>query len=342
MRRHFFTIVLLCAPIVDAHAASSLLSAAIPVADRSEASVTRATSEGLSSILVKVSGDETIVDNPIAAQAISNARERMSLYSYEGAGDTSTLFVQFDDSVIKDILRQSGATFWGESRPPVLLWLVVDEPYSRRFATLSQDSVVLSALADEFALRGINMRLPLHDLEDASNISTELAWQKVAPRIAEASKRYGTEHVLVGRWVPLTGGQIIADWLYFDGDISLEQQRQSTDVDEISRSVVDVVVDAMAARYAVKLDFKEAESTLRVAITGVVTLEDYRNVMKQLSDIEVLENAQVLRIDGDKLELTVSGVPDAGSLARLLPNRTRLALIEVADTNTLLLNWGQP
>ncbi len=342
MRRHFCTILMLLAVIVDGHAASSPPSATIAVTDRSEASLSRSASEGLASILVKVSGDETIVSNPVAAKAIINARDHMSLYSYEGSGDTHKLFVQFDDSVIKDILRRSGATFWGESRPPVLLWLVVDEPYSRRFATLSQDSTVLTALADDFALRGINMRLPLHDLEDAANVSANLAWQKAVPRIAEASTRYGTQHVLVGRWVPLTNGQVIADWLYFDGDTSQGQQRQSAEINDISHDIADLVVDAMAARYAVKLDFEEADSELQITITGVITLEDYRNVMAQLSDIEVLESVQVSRIDGDKLELRIAGLSDADSLARLLPNRTRLALVEVVDANTLLLNWGQP
>lgn len=342
MRRHFLTILLLTAVIVDGHAASNLLSATISVADRSEASLSNAASEALAGILVKVSGDETIVDNPVAAASISDARSHVSLYSYEGGGEGTTLFVQFDDSVINDILRQSGATFWGESRPPVLLWLVIDEPYARRFATVSDDGEIMTQLAADFAERGVKLRLPLHDLEDAANLSVNMVWQKVAPRILAASERYGTEHILVGRWVPLSNGQIIADWLYLDGDTRLGVQRQGAELPRMTADIVDAVVDAMAARYAVKLEFTETQSALRVVIDGVVTLDDYRNVMAQLAEIEVLESVQVAAIEGARLELTIAGVPDAASLARLLPNRRRLGLVNVADSNTLRLSWGQP
>ena len=341
MRRHFLTILLLMAVIVDGHAVSDLLSANIAVSDRSEKSLASSASEALASILVKVSGDETILDNAVAAAAISDARSSVSLYSYEGSGEATTLFVQFDDSVVKDILRRSGATFWGESRPPVLLWLVIDESYARRFATISEDGEIMNRLAADFAGRGVRLRFPLHDLEDAANLSVNMVWQKVAPRILAASERYGTQHILVGRWVPLSNGQIIADWLYLDGANTLGAQRQSTELTQITGDIVDTVVDAMAARYAVKLGFAETQSALRVVIDGVVTLDDYRNVMAQIAGIEVLDRVQISAINGDRLELTVAGVPDAASLARLLPNRARLTLVSVADASTLLLSWGQ-
>ena len=201
-----------------------------------------------------MSGNEGISTNPTVAAALRVARDRVAIYSFEQ--DEGQIYFQatFDDVLVKSILREADATFWSEDRPPVLLWLVVDEPYSRRFATVSQDGDLLLELSEAFTARGIDLRLPLLDLEDAAKLSPEMVWQRVAGRIRAASQRYGTEHILVGRYVQLTTGSQIADWFYLDSEGQRQVQIQGTNPTPVVRAGVDLAVDAMADRYAVTLE----------------------------------------------------------------------------------------
>jgi len=322
--------------------AEDFFSARVAVPDRSEGALEAAASSALSRVLIRVSGSAETPELPVAATAVADARNRMSLYTYEDSPEGLRLFVQFDGNFVKNVLRQSEATYWGESRPPVLLWLVIDEPFSRRFATVSEDGPLLRELSGKLADRGVNLRLPLLDLEDAATLTPEMVWQKVTPRILSASERYGTQHVLVGRYVQLSSGRQIADWLYLDSDQETGLQLEGNDPTPLLAGAVNLVLDAMVARYAVKLDAVPTFNQMAVAVTGVESYSDYRDVMALLKDIPVLEGIQVTRVEGDRLALRLTGLGSAEALERLLPPRSRLVVSERPGDRELLLRWGQP
>lgn len=340
MRRTLLSLLLLLLAIPTTGA--EFLAETVPVADRSESELVDAAKRALASVMVRVSGDERIVQVPAVAEAIEDARNRMSLYTYEVDGGQTRLYVQFDDRVIKNLVRSAGATWWAPERPPVLLWMVIDDPYARRFATTSEDGPLLRELARGFQARGVQLRLPLLDLEDAAALSPAMVWQKVVPRIQAASQRYGTQHVLVGRLVRLSNGRIITDWLYLDDSQQRTRQEQGTDAAAIFAGAVDMTVDAMAEQYAVVLEQVTDVDSVIVAIDGVRSISDYRAVLELIDAIDVVEGRQVAAISGERLELRVRGVSSADALARLLPRRSRLALMSVPADDELRLIWGSP
>lgn len=122
-------ICLLIATAASANAVEDFYSARIPVADRSEGALVTGAQRGLEQVLIRVSGDDRIGDIPNVAAAVQGARDRIALYSYEQDDAQTVLRVNFDDVLVKGILRESDATFWATPRPPVLLWLVIDEPF---------------------------------------------------------------------------------------------------------------------------------------------------------------------------------------------------------------------
>lgn len=340
MRHCWLPLILLL--LLRPAAAADFLSATVPVADRSEQALVSAASTALASVMVRVSGDERIVEVPTVADAIADARNRMSLYTYQVEGDETLLYIQFDDRVVKTLVRQAGATWWAADRPPVLMWMVIDEPYARRYATTAEDGPLLRQMARAFKARGVELRLPLLDLEDAAAVSPAMVWQKVIPRITAASERYGTRHILVGRLVQLSDGRMLADWLYLDDTQQRSRQGQGVDPAPILASAVDMTVDAMAEQYAVVLDEVSSFDAVTVAISGVRSFVDYQSVISLLDEIDILEGRQVASIEGDQLELRVRGVSTAGALARLLPQRSRLAMTGMPSDQRLELVWGSP
>ena len=341
MLTRIFTLLLL---ILACHtwAADDFYSARIPVADRSESSLNTGAKLALERVLIRISGDDRIAENPNVAAAIVTARERIALYAYEQEEAQTVLRVSFDDVLIKGILRESDATFWATPRPPVLLWLVIDEPFSRRFATVSQDEDLLQALSNAFADRGVTLRLPLLDLEDAAALTPEMVWQTVLGRIRSASERYATEHILVGRYVQLTSGMQVAEWLYLDEDGQRREQLQGTDSIPVILGGVDLAVDAMADRYAVALQSRPVTGAIAVSISGIESYSDYQNVMGLLRGIPILDSVTVTEVSQDVLVVKVTGIGSAEALARTLPNRSRLAMAADPTPSRLTLHWGQP
>ena len=335
-------LILVLAAATSALADDDFYSARVPVADRSEAALGRAASEAMTQVMVRVSGDKSIAEREAVADIIGDARNRMAMYTYEDIEAGIALYARFDESVVKSTLRAAGATFWGEERAPVLLWLVVDEPYSRRFATVSRDAELLRLLAAGFEARGVSLRLPLLDLEDAAALSPEMVWQKVLGRVRAASERYGTEHILVGRYVQLTNGDQIVDWTYLNGETSRGLQRQGRDPAPILSAAVDLVVDDMARQYAVTLKPESVYDYIDVRVMGVRGLSDYREVLSEFQAIPVLAGVRVFAVDGEQLSLRVSGVGTAEALSRLLPLKSRLQLDGEPSGRELALLWGQP
>lgn len=338
-----FLIVALLLPLAfPLSAEEAFYSARVPIADRSDSELTAGIREALSRVLIRVSGNDEIGEKTGVAAAIMGARDRVARYSYEQEDAQVYLQATFDDVLIKGILRDSDATYWAEDRPPVLLWLVVDEPYSRRFATVSQDGTLLMALSDAFADRGITLRLPLLDLEDAASLSPEMVWQSVTRRIQAASERYGTQHILVGRYVELTTGALLADWLYLDGESQRREQVQGDVIDPIVFTGVDLAVDAMADRYAVVLESSPLTGYLSVTVTGVESYADYSAVMDILRGLPLLESVSIDEVRGDALAVKVTGVSTTDALVRVLPTRSRLGISDEMTPSRLFLHWGRP
>ena len=344
-------VVLLCMLMaVTAYAADDVYSASVSVPNRSDAALEEAASRALTEILVRVSGDKAVPKIPHAASVIAGAHRYMSLYSFEeknekyGATNSVALElnVQFDADLIESILRQSKATFWIKSRPPVLLWMVVDELPSRRFATFIEEGELLRDLSARFADRGVKLRLPLLDLRDTVALPPEVVWQEVTPQIMAASERYGTHHVLIGRYVQLSNGQQVIDWLYFDTRGRDSIQVQGDDLTSILAEVVDMVVDAMATQYAVKLGLTSSLDRLTVFISEIQSFDDYRDVLHVFDEIAVIDDIQVIQIDGDCLSLWVSGVSTVDALVRLFPPKSRLVLDGTPEDGSLYLRWEQP
>jgi len=210
--------MLLTLSLFDTGVAQSFAAESVAVADRTESVFNQAIREAFSSLLIRKTGDRNIVNQPVVKDAFAAATRWVSLYQYQDHDGGTELRVEFDEAMVLDLLRLAGATYWTQARPPLLLWLVIDEPDGRRFATLDRDAELLHSLHSTLAERGVALRTPVLDLQDALQLAPEDVWENDVDAIRAASGRYGTSHILLGRWVTLGSGFHIADWLYLDED----------------------------------------------------------------------------------------------------------------------------
>jgi len=311
----------------------------IEVPDRSEATIDAAAREALETALLQRSGDRRLLEHPAAEAALASARAQLSLFQFERVQGVTRFVAHIDQTALEQLIRASEGTLWTEQRPPVLLWLVIDEPEGRRFGNRAEEDVLWEAMTSEFEVLGLNLRRPLYDLPDSLLVSPEALWQRDVGAIVEASARYGMTHLLLGRLIRLSEGRYIAEWIYSDGAEEHFSTVQADSIPSLIDPGVQLATGQMRLRYAVELTGAATERSLTIAVSNVVGLEDYRAVTKAIRDLQTLDRVRTVAVDGDTLVLEVYGVSEPETLMRLTSSLTQLEWLTADPELGLELVW---
>jgi hypothetical protein len=321
-------------------AADEFFAEAVAVEDRSNGELARAAGDALTRVFVRVSGDEQILDEAAFNEAVQNAQSHVLLYSYQDDQDGGTrVFFEFDDAFVRSVFRDHSILYWEQRRPPLLIWLALDEPFSRRFAARSDDVELLAPSLERMELRGVEVRFPLLDLADSAALSVNAIWERDFDQVRRASARYGTEHALVGRWIDLSDGSKLVDWYYVGPEQSENLQFRATELSDIWDRGVDLAVDAMRDSLAVTLQQFEMSEAIAVSVKGVNSYADYRAISSVFAELGQLVDLRIDSLNGDTVIYRVVGVPSAEQVARLIPSRSGLLAQPVTRRGELELIW---
>ena len=316
----------------------------IEVEDRSEDTIDRAAREALQTALLKRSGDRALLQHPAVETALASARTQLSLYQFERIGGMTRFVAQIDQAVVENLIKAANGTFWAEARPPILLWLVIDDPAGRRFGNTAADQPLWERLSETFDGLGVKLRRPLYDLSDAVLVSPDALWRRDFGPIVEASERYGMTHLLLGRLIRLSDGRYIGEWVYRDVSVERAVSVQAGSLEALIDSGVTLAMAEMRQQYAVALTTDNATQALRIRVHNVVTQDDYRAVTAAMHGIQTLNHVRPVAVRGDTLTLELRGVGDAETLIRLMASRTDLTWVS-SDPDSdegLVLAWQVP
>ena len=321
-------------------AADEFFAEAVAVEDRSAGELARAAGDALTRVFVRVSGDEQILDEAAFNEAVQNAQSHVLLYSYQDDQDGGTrIFFEFDDAFVRSLFRDHSILYWEQRRPPLVIWLALDEPFSRRFAARSDDVELLAPSLERMELRGVEVRFPLLDLADSAALSVNAIWERDFDQVRRASARYGTEHALVGRWIDLSDGSKLVDWYYVGPKQSENLQFRATELSDIWDRGIDLAVDAMRDSLAVTLQQFEMSEAIAVSVKGVKSYADYRAISSVFDELGQLVDLRIDSLNSDTVIYRVVGVPSAEQVARLIPSRSGLLAQPVTRRGELELIW---
>ncbi len=339
----FALLVLFAAAVARAEIVKDLYSAEVPVADQSPAQLASASSDALAAVFVKVSGSVSVLRNPVIAAALPGARKHVQQYSYSqdpGVPGGLLLRALFDGGYIRDLMIEAGAPIWTANRPMVLVWLVKEEAGGWQFVNAETDPALVKEMRTEFSRRGVPLQLPLYDLVDTAALTVDQARNLDSGALNQASVRYQLQDVLVGEFALQPDGGAVGKWNYFGG--ADRSQRSATVASEalFLREGVSLVTESMAARYAVAASAQGVG--LVMSVTGVTSYADYAAIASWLESLELVEQADVESVQGDRIlvRLRAQAAPD--QLATVIESNKRLVSIPVtgagADLNYLWQN----
>lgn len=342
MRRIYaiFCTILLTLGSATAQGVDAFFTEAVLVEDRSGSELKRAASDALTRVFVRVSGNEQILEEPAFEAAVNDAQAHVLLYSYqEDIDEGIQVFFEFDDAFVRSLFRDQSVLYWEQRRPPVVVWLALDEPFSRRFAARSDDITLLSPSLERFEARGVEVRFPLLDLADSAALPVNAIWQRDFDQVRRASARYGTQYALVGRWIDLSDGSKLVDWYYVGPEQIENIQFRSSGLEDIWERGVDLVVDEMRDSLAVTLQQFEMSEAIAVSVSGVNSYADYRAISSVFDELGQLVDLRIDSLNGDTVTYRVVGVSSAEQVARLIPVRSGLLPQPVTRRGELELIW---
>jgi hypothetical protein len=319
----------------QADTVKGLYEARIPVESQARDERTEALRQAFMQVLIRVTGRIDIAqttDYPSIQEAIELATRYAQRYRYlkekPSAGSRKStnliLWVRFDEAAVSRLLQNNNIPVWGSTRPNTLVWLAIDNRGKRELVGNNSRQPARNVLVRQSYHRGVPLRLPLLDLTDRSALRTSDVWGNFESTILQASQRYKTEAVLVGRVFQSTGGYWNARWSLYSDSRRQDWSASGSKLEEVIHPGIDNTAEALSSRYA---SATEAEvGTVLVQVKDLKTLADYNRTLEYLKKLSNVSSVQPFYFEANHaiFKLTTPqgrlGVARSVALGRTLVN----------------------
>jgi len=276
-------------------------------------------------VLMKVSGDRSIAADAGLAAVLGDARRiALTVAARTQADGTRVLVANFDPGAVHDRLAALGRPVWHDDRPPVLVWLGIDDGNQKQIANANQIAA-LSEMTLRAQQRGLPILLPRMDGVDQNRINPVTLWGAPPQTILAAGQRYGVQTMLVIRLSRGTPWR--ARCTLIDGRSYEDWEQSDPQSNALLVAAIDGATDRLARRYAVE---PQGSSIGGVDwwIEGVRSAQDYANVVGYFGKLEFVRDVRVLRAEGDRLQLHLELAVGERRLRQLLALDGRLELLD--------------
>lgn len=163
-------------------AAPSLYTGQVPVNSQAEGERAEALKSALAQVVIKLSGDSTVLTRPGVAKAVANAERYMQQYQYTQDASTDAgqpqarlyLVAQFDHDAVDQLMRDLELVHGGgDSAQPAAeiqsgtyrVWVSgvsSAEDYARLIGSLSRNELVRSVRAEQARGDGVQLKLDVN------------------------------------------------------------------------------------------------------------------------------------------------------------------------------------
>ncbi|MGD8173843.1 DUF2066 domain-containing protein [Vibrio sp. TRT 21S02] len=261
--------------------------------------------QGMTEVLVRASGDQTVANNPVVKKALKQSSQYLAQLSYGQLQGEQTMRMSFSAPHIRSLLTQAQLPFWPSARANILVWLVEETSQDRNIVWEHANSKVLNDIMSQAKQRGLPMTVPVGDFDDITGIAVSDLWGGFAQAVGQASQRYPVDAVLVIR----AQGDNVRWTLYDQKPATIGITRQaplsgSNSGSSASEKMVNQISDYYAKRAAVVVasESSEAIKVRFIELGDAVDFFTLENKLKKLSSVASLD---ILKIQGHEVTFNV-------------------------------------
>jgi len=318
-------------------AANDYYQIQIDVPDQSASSRNQVLNQAFVDVLVKVAGTQKILQSqPLQQISKTDIKASLLSYAYQKQGTVLQLQCRFNPDVIKQALAQLKQSAWTDNRPHVLAWLYLDP--QGIISELTPDAQ--QALMQQASKRGLELLLPLLDIEDMQAISPAQVQKADHTALLTASKRY-RPNVIVNADIHKAGAQFQGSWHIYIGSENITWQKTYPSLKKLLTDSINIISDTLFNRYkgsSHQSSPQSQQSPVKLRVYGVKDLNDYAQLQNFLTSQDEIGQINIEQASADKLylELNVSG--GKTGLMQIL-RAGGLQALSIADDGQLHYQW---
>jgi hypothetical protein len=319
---------------------TDLYQVKVPVGDQQETSRKLGMRQAFQQVLIKISGHQDVLNNPILAAANERAENYVQGFSYQQDGFDEQIYLQawFSKTLIIPLMKKAHAPIWGENRPLLLNWLALEVPQTSQVETDSTRDFInkVNAAAKKdvdsgksahlilrgqrqlvseqvsqwqkpfeqvFSDLGLPTMWPLADLEDQTNLSVNQLWWLLSDPINLASQRYQADANLAGKLQQGEDGIWLYDGVLFHAGIKKTISVTADSPKAVLAQAAASVSYYFADQFAIKSDPMNGRLGVRISISNVKNFTAYSQVLTYLKSITGVRLVEVGQINQESVQL---------------------------------------
>ena len=324
------------------------------IENQSTNSQNRAGKASFEQVLVKLSGNKNVLQNELLSRSARNFQQYLVSSSFISINGNLVYQATFAQDKLLELLQFAGVPVWGNLRPKTTLWLAKQASNTR--SSDKQSIKIVTQLSahpwldkiNEIAFaRGIDLLIPVGDLEDSVSVSTYDVWGMFAPSIAQYSNKFGNEYTLVAR-ISLGFDEIssqeafIAEWTVV-GDRLIYSSKSAGASEELAlNALLSDYTDYLASRHAISSELLATSQLIEIEVIGIDNLQKYANALGALQGIAVVSRVSVKQQSKEAMRLALSVNADEKTLVSVLQLDDRFRQFqpdELGLSETMRYEW---
>lgn len=336
----------------EAKALESIGKVSIPVKDESNEERWRASYQGLSEVLLRLTGDENVLAGEAATNLMKDNGRYLLRFGYESmkghplatyyrddyASDTAVqngttdnlkvLGLNFDYHLLIKDMQESGLPVWDVNRPELMFWWATEDKGVRTVLAEGENQVSRDALLHYAHVYGLPIKFPLMDMEDRKKLQISDLWGLYVEQLAKANKRYGNLTWVVGKHYP-SGGKWHAEWTLVMMGSAKTYRTSSDNPVRLQKTVMKHISGKLAEEYAVLAS--EQSQQLMLKVTNIGNLESFSSVQEYLQRLFVVEQLSLSSIKGEQVSFVLTLKESNDKFQKLLKLDNKLIEVQLQE-----------
>lgn len=328
-------------PLSWAVPVATLYQGEVPVASHSASDWQKALSPALQQVLIKVSGNASVKQNPVITKALSRAEGFVQSYNYADAssGKSMTLQVRFTPKLINELLTQAGQTILSKDRPLTIVWLAEQKTPHAPWTVLNDSNYPpVFALQKEAEKLGIPLMFPSMDLQDMSLLDGNKIGTLDQQAAIKASQRYPADGIVIGKLTQTSSNNWQGQWLLLAGEASQSWQTQgNTDITaslnmltHLGKSIAAAPVNKIrqssnnSASHSMGTTTPKVSMDVTLRVSGIQGTEDYASLIDYIRSLNLVKSSGILQTQAHEVWVRVKILGSPQQLMQAIESHHRL------------------
>lgn len=326
--------------VLYAETVSHLFEAELPVVSQRSEVRMDAMRQGLKQILVRLTGDPDISRHADILAAEDKAAAYVQSYHYQPSSDkqSTKIAMYYDKDDISRLLRKANIPFWGETRPLILVWLVITDQNGDQVIGANEPNAYLSALREQSQIYGLPMIFPVMDVLDMHAVTPKDIVRNDVAALQKAAERYQPDAMLIGR-INRIGEHAQTNWRLVMGKRVWDFDYVEDEPGMLSALLLNKMSATLMSRM-MQQAADQGESRIHLRVTNIKKPEDFKRLTQFFKSISAVRQVQLEQVEGDVVDFDLLV---QGSFVSFQENATigkRLELqAENDEINQLIYEW---